>query len=194
MARRTGMERRVLRVVRKVCLLGEPGVGKTSLVRRLLSGTFDPEQRATIGASVSDSAVVVSCPESGMEVHLRLRIWDITGHRQPVMSPRAFLRGAHGALVVADASRPETLNATIDWLDELKGEAGDVPVVLILNKIDISDLERLDLELLKDICTGFGCEFRTASARTGQDVVGSFQQLFRKLARRALDVPSGGAA
>ena len=189
-----GMERRVVRLVRKVCLLGDPGVGKTSLIRMHLSGTFDPEQRSTVGTSVSRRTVVLDFPEKGLEVHLRLSLWDITGHVNHPRFRRAYLRGAHGALVVADASRPETLPGTIDWLDELRAEAGNVPAVLVVNKMDIFEKGALDVELLRDICAGFGCELRLASARTGRSVNGTFNRLFRRLAWTAVDEFSRGGS
>ncbi|MEM2870242.1 MAG: Rab family GTPase [Thermoplasmata archaeon] len=181
------MERRTNHLVRKVCVLGDAGVGKTSLVRRYLSGTFDPEQRPTVGTLVSGKTVLISSPDCALDIRLKLCVWDITGHRRFLRAHRLFLRGSHGAMVVADATRPQTLYGTIDWLEDLREEAGKVPVVLVLNKMDILEKKRLDIEFLKDICAGFGCELRLASARTGQNVHNSFERLLRKLAGSVLD-------
>ena len=90
---------------RKVCLLGAAGVGKTSLVRRYVEGIFSDAYLSTIGVKIDRRAVTL-----GVDT-VNLMVWDIEGETDHRSLRMRYLRGAAGYLLVADGTRPETLDA-----------------------------------------------------------------------------------
>lgn len=181
-------------LIGKICVLGDPGVGKTSLVRRFTQDRFDFEYRATSGADVTPKKVTLDYKEHCLLVHLAVRIWDITGEMRGGPST-AFFRGASGAIVVGDAARPESQLDIRKWIGAFRAVAGNVPVLIAINKTDIVDRQDLDRRLVDDISREFGCIYTMTSARTNDKVHKAFGLLFDIMARRRLiEGPAGAKA
>ncbi|XP_070800125.1 LOW QUALITY PROTEIN: ras-related protein Rab-38 [Pituophis catenifer annectens] len=120
----------------KVLVIGDLGVGKTSVIRRYVHRHFSPHYRATIGVDFAlkvlrwDSATVV-----------RLQLWDIAGQERFGNMTRVYYRDAVGAFIVFDVTRPATFEAVTKWKQDLdtkltlpNGQV--VPTVLLANKCD----------------------------------------------------------
>ena len=99
----------------KVCLVGEKGVGKTSLIRRFVLDAFDDQYIRTLGAKVSKKALSVALPDRGVRLDVSMAIWDVIGHVgfRDLLSD-AFFLGAQGILAVVDLTRRETLPACLE--------------------------------------------------------------------------------
>ena len=80
------------KIVKKVVLLGDPAVGKSSLIRRFVKGSFESSYQATIGTNILAKEVKVS-----NELTILLQVWDIAGHIRLVDVNSAHFRGAAGA-------------------------------------------------------------------------------------------------
>ena len=94
----------------KICLVGERGVGKSSLIRRYVLDQFDDKYVRTLGAKVEKKTMRLDVPERHAQVDIYMAIWDIIGHvgfRQ--LLGDSFFNGAQGILAVADLTRRETL-------------------------------------------------------------------------------------
>jgi small GTP-binding protein len=91
---------------KKICLMGASAVGKTSLVKRFVEGKFDESYRTTIGVHIDKKSVI--CDEEQVE----LTIWDLEGKDDLQLESRdaSYLNGAQGYMLVADATRPDTLD------------------------------------------------------------------------------------
>ena len=181
---RTGITRAAC-MAGKICVLGDSGVGKTSLVRRFAEDRFDMVYRMTCGASVTPARADLDYGEHGLTARLSVRIWDVTGEIGPGRGA-AFLRGASGALVVADASRPESQTDIRRWIEEFRAAAGDMPVVIALNKADIIDRQQFDTSKLIEICQEYDCVYMFTSARRDEKVDKAFFDLFDIMARNRL--------
>ena len=98
-------------IKKKVCLLGSFAVGKTSLVERFVHNRFDEKYLTTIGVKISQKALppIESKRDRQMIQHTFL-IWDIAGLEKFDSVEMSYFRGAAGALVVADLTRPETIH------------------------------------------------------------------------------------
>eukprot|EP01052_Picozoa_sp_SAG31_P031939 SAG31_NODE_3446_length_4259_cov_3.747115_4_plen_345_part_00 len=130
----------------KVVLLGDEGVGKTSLIDKLL-GQTDTQMRTTgIPKPVRHGLQVAGSPES----QVALQVWDRCGARNlPAPALRSFYRDADAGIFVYDITRPETLNSVSLWMNEFiestnkKGKYEQPPLVIVGTRADLASAEPL---------------------------------------------------
>ena len=118
--------------VLKICLLGEGGVGKTSLVYRFIENRFSRDFKSTLGVNLLKKKVSID----GKEVSAQ--IWDLGGQQAYRKLRKLYLEGSQGALVIFDVTNQASFDNLDDWINSLVEIRGDkVPIVLIGNKIDL---------------------------------------------------------
>ena len=166
---------------RKICLLGDAAVGKTSLIRRYVEDQFDDKYVVTLGTKVTMRELVVQDTEKKPSVKLTLMIWDILGQREYKRLQTSFYKGANGALVVADSTRRETLESINGWILSLFNSVGKVPVLILLNKSDLTDQSAISPDEVDDIAKKYHTSFLTTSAKTGENVDLAFQKISETL-------------
>lgn len=119
----------------KVIILGDSGVGKTSLMNRYVSKKFSTQYKATIGADFVTKDVVVD------EKLVTMQIWDTAGQERFQSLGVAFYRGADCCVLVYDVTAPTTFKSLDSWRDEFLIQASprdpeNFPFIVIGNKID----------------------------------------------------------
>jgi len=181
---------KVTEVIKKVCMLGDPAVGKTSLVHRFVFDLFDDKYLATIGTKIMKKTMVLQYPNHGIEVRLTLLIWDITGHKKHMSIHPTYYEGAEGALIVSDGTRPETVQDMRGWIDGLKTVTGKVPMVLLVNKCDLLGNVAFNPKLVEAIATEYSATWQKTSAKTGDSVEESFTKLGDQLVQEIVEARS----
>ena len=174
-------------VKKKIVLLGDSAVGKTSLIRRFVFDQFEDSYIATIGSKVTMKELnlgrQVSTPK------LTFMIWDIIGREgYHGLHARTFV-GVHGAILVADLTRRETLqNLERYWVPFLFKVVEIVPLVFVCNKTDLTDEFEFDPDDLVEVAkkynanvdvllpSGLKSSYST-SAKTGGNVEHAFESL-----------------
>jgi small GTP-binding protein len=160
--------------IKKVCLLGDPAVGKTSLVQRYVYDKFDEKYLSTIGTKPS----VKVLEHKGTEV--TLTIWDIAGQETFQNVHSSYFKGAAGAVMVCDIMRPETVKNLTHWSHRFHEAVPDSPIVLVSNKWDLIEEGSEMIGIEKEI-TSFAqmedCVYIRSSAKDGTNVDEMFQTL-----------------
>jgi len=154
------------RIQKKVCLLGDFSVGKTSLIRRYVEGRFDDKYLTTVGVVVSRKTVEYP------DLSLHMLIWDLAGGRDFRQS--SSLVGVSGALIVCDLTRPVTLSSYQTYADQLRQFNPDVSLVLLANKQDLTNERAISEEQLMAISQETGSPLLYTSAKTGTNVEEAF--------------------
>jgi len=157
-------------IQRKICLLGDFAVGKTSLVRRYVEGRYDDRYLSTIGVKISRRVLARSYGD------LNLLVWDLAGSKE-FSSQAAYLRGAAGALIVCDLTRFETLASLERYAGQVRGVNGNVPLVFVANKSDLPAERAIADPDLQNACAALGGPLLLTSAKTGENVEAAFVQL-----------------
>ena len=155
---------------KKICLLGTFAVGKTSLTERYVRSAFSGRYQTTVGVRIHKKTVAVSGQT------LDMIIWDLAGEDEFVVLRIAYLRGASGYILVADGTRPETLDKAIDLQQRAQDALGNVPFILVVNKTDRSADWAIHEDVLNELVGKNWLVFRT-SAKTGQGVEDAFNRL-----------------
>jgi small GTP-binding protein len=161
-------------VQKKICVLGDFAVGKTSLIRRYVEGLFDDKYLTTVGVVISRK--VMAHPDYA----LHLLIWDLAGGRD--FSHSRYLLGTAGALLVCDLTRAETLSAYEDYAGQVRRVNAQVPLFLLANKADLDEQRVISDELLAACSRDLGAPFLLTSAKTGDNVEAAFTRLAEMLA------------
>lgn len=169
---------------KKICLIGDGGSGKTTLIRKFVFDMFDDKYIHTIGTKVTKKVVML--PEENIE--LTLMIWDIQGQKND-LGIKTYMEGAEGALVVSDVTRLETLDHVPDWIVSFFEVAGQVPVVLLGNKSDLVDKMLFGEDELKFLCNklkkqGYNAQSMLTSAKTGLNVELAFKTLGKEIVKK----------
>ncbi|MBL4771518.1 MAG: GTP-binding protein [Planctomycetes bacterium] len=115
---------------KKICLLGAYAVGKTSLVRRFVHSEFDERYQTTVGVKIDKKLCQVG------EQQVSLVIWDLHGEDRWQEVRSSYMRGAAGALLVADGTRLESLQVMIELRARLLEQNPNAKLVNLVNKID----------------------------------------------------------
>ncbi len=174
----------------KICLVGDPAVGKTSLIARYVLDEFSDRYLTTIGTKVTKKEVEVAFPARGLRVQLDLMIWDIMGQQGfRELLRDAYFHGAHGILAVADMTRRETLDGLYGWIDSVYRVVSQLPVVIAVNKADLAEEAKFDGAEVAPLVHAFEGEFLMTSAKTGANVEAAFLRLGRSVLERQLHTP-----
>ena len=157
-------------IQKKICMLGAFSVGKTSLVRRFVASTFSDTYLTTVGVKIDKKTLDLA----GRLVSLIL--WDVAGEDDMSAFRMTYLRGAAGYLLVADGTRPPTLDVALSLRERVETACGPLPFALLVNKHDLTQewaVSGADLEGLREK----GWWVRSSSARTGEGVEDAFKDL-----------------
>ena len=178
-------------IIKKIVLLGDSGVGKTSLIRRFVKNQFDDDYISTIGARVTKK--VVNAVFDNKEVEVKLMIWDIIGSKGYQSTQAKHIAGSDGAILMVDLTNSESLDSLEKyWIPLLKEVTGGIlPSMLFTgNKKDLisPEEEKVMIQLFKELeekyCDdlkslgvgGYGGSILT-SAKTGEHVNDGFEFL-----------------
>ncbi len=162
-------------IQKKICMVGDYAVGKTSLIRRYVHNVFEGKYLTTIGVHISKKEVSIG------SVLLRLIIWDLAGEDGFHKLSASYLAGSSGAILVGDLSRAETMTSLEYHRESVFSLHRELPFVIALNKNDLCP------ECHEKVCDTFFSSqmaaqpcFRTSS-KTGQNVPELFQELDKLL-------------
>ncbi len=131
-------------ISKKICLFGDFGVGKTSLIRQFVECQFSDEYLSTVGVKISRK--LVSLPEKDLSSRqdLQLMIWDIEGSNKFKAVAKNYFQGSRGAVIVGDVTQPETLNHIREHIQTFLAVNPKSYIVVALNKSDMIAAEYLD--------------------------------------------------
>ena len=191
-------------VIKKVCIFGAHGVGKRSLTARFRDNAEAERYKATIGVQIGKKEIVV-----GNE-SVTMAIWDVADRDNSEMALMNYSRGMSGYLLVADGTRPSTLERaleiyeqlcsfeepppSVEKVSEVESDASkpyvqfpyrDVPFILLLNKSDLVEQWRIDKSNL-EMLANKGWPVQVASAKENAGV----EEAFLSLGRRMLSEPT----
>ncbi|MDI6917773.1 MAG: GTP-binding protein [Thermoplasmatales archaeon] len=174
-------KREVTRLIKKICILGDGAVGKTSLIRRYVHDVFDDKYLSTIGAKITKKVITLKYHGAKPDVVLTFMIWDIAGQKDYNNVHPTYYQGAEGALVVCDITRKETLESMSQWVESLYAVANKVPIVFLANKSDLKMQAAFNENDMKNTAARFKIPSFFTSAKTGQNVEEAFSTIGREL-------------
>ncbi|KAJ8600100.1 hypothetical protein CTAYLR_003453 [Chrysophaeum taylorii] len=159
----------------KVVLLGDTGVGKSSLAQRFVTNNFKPYCETTIGASFMSKIVVVDGK------HLKCQIWDTAGQEKYHSLAPMYYRGAAVAILVYDMTSAKSFEKLKEWARELRTQ-GPTEIILAVagNKSDLEDRREVDTGVAQTYADDIGAAFFETSAKDDRNV----SDLFTAMAGR----------
>ncbi len=169
----------------KITVIGDGGVGKTSLIKKYTKGSFKKEYIKTLGAQFSkyDEKIENSA--------VKLFFWDIAGQKEFSFMRPTFYKGSKAAIIVFSLAPNEIDNSfkhISEWHEDIKKYCGNIPIVLFGNKMDLVNDEELDESRVEEIVDkrDFLGYYKT-SAKTGNGVYKSFQAIIKDLYEKYKD-------
>lgn len=159
----------------KLLLVGDPAVGKTSLILRFVEDRFDKEYKASIGVDIMSRTINIE------DKVARLVIWDIASQEKFKRFRSSFYQQANGILLVFDLTRQETFENVDDWVREVREHTESIEMVLIGNKSDLITQRKIGSSVILEWIERHGCSYVETSALTGEAVEEAFQKLTSKI-------------
>lgn len=155
----------------KVLVVGDGGVGKTSLTLRFTTGSFRENYMPTLGVNFYSKTVHID------GLYVKLTIWDTGGQEKFKPLLPNYFRGGQGALVVFDVTNPESFRSVEDWVAQVKRYCGDIPLILVGNKVDLSSQRKISFEEGARLASKLNIPYFESSAKTGACVEDVFTSL-----------------
>lgn len=166
----------------KLCIFGDGGVGKSSLINRFLTKVFDEDLKMTIGADFSVKDIELN----GREI--RLRIWDFAGEEKFRVLMPSYVQGADGGVFMYDTTRYNSLSNLEEWLaffkSEEKASEKVIPLIMVGGKTDLKDKRAFppntaeDLAKQHELLAHLEC-----SSKTGENI----EMIFETITKYMLD-------
>jgi len=168
----------------KLALLGDPAVGKTSLIDKYITDSFNENYQPTLGVNIVTKDIKLEEINSD----IRLLLWDIAGQAKYELTRKMFFQGCSGALFVYDKTRYSTFeNITSKWLEDfIKFGKPDGVYLLIGNKLDLKDSIKVSSEDGKLLSQKINAtEFIETSAKYGENVEMAFKKLVLHILKKS---------
>jgi len=166
----------------KILVLGESGVGKTSLMCRFVDNKFSMLTKSTIGSDFLTKSMEVDGKP------LSLQIWDTAGQERYQSLANSFYRGADGVVFVFDCTRASTFDCLRQWIDAFIIQAGvenkkdNFPMIILGNKVDDEQNRKVSSKRAEDWCKENGnIPYMETSAKEDKNVAKAFDRVTKKI-------------
>jgi len=156
----------------KFIILGDPSVGKTSLVEKYTSGRFRDDYLPTLGISITQQVFKIT----GINSEIKLLIWDLAGQENFKYARKMYIDGAHFGFLVYDVTSRKTFEKIPSWHQEVVSII-KIPLSIVANKIDIEGKRVVSEAEGRELAKKLGCAYIETSAKTGENVKDAFQVL-----------------
>lgn len=171
----------------KVLLIGDAGVGKSSILLQFTDDYFNDNLQSTIGVDFKVKVMEAADSERGVK-RVKVTIWDTAGQERFRTLTSSYYRGAHGVILVYDVSRRDTFDSLSMWLQEIEqfSSSGgkDIVKLLVGNKVDLD--RDVDRDVAVDWARSRGMLFLETSAKTKHGIA----QVFNEIVQKILENPS----
>lgn len=172
-----------IKLIFKITIIGDGGVGKTSLIQRFTESSFNKEYIKTIGAQFSVYNKQID------NINVRLLFWDIAGQDEFSFLKPSFFKNSNASIIIFSVERTKlgqnSFNHILSWYNDLKQYCSDIPTVIFANKIDLTDKYELDdISIQKLIKEQKFLGLYYTSAKTGQGVIKAFNFIINLLYQR----------
>jgi len=178
----------------KIVIVGESGVGKSSLLKRFADDEFMPSYISTIGVDFAIRSVDID------DRKVKMQLWDTAGQERFHNITTSYYRGAHGILLCIDVTDGDSVRSIPKWLREIEAHAAEgVPVLLVANKCDaaspitpggataIARPRVIDTSSLASLSKEYGIGVVETSARDRTNVDEAFTAVARKAIEHAVE-------
>ena len=150
----------------KVIVIGDPAVGKTSLLTKFATNKFEEKYLPTVGVNILKE--VINLEEQSV---VNLMFWDVAGQPQFYMLHRPYFNGADAMLLVFDITRSSTFSNINNWYSTaVKYGLSGIPRLLIGNKIDLKDDRKIIMPMAEHLSEKLNAPYFETSALTGDNV------------------------
>jgi len=149
----------------KVLLVGDSSVGKTSIVNKYMSGVFKISSRITIGVDFHTIRMEIR------DLVVKLQFWLLAEHPRFQFLLSSFCKSASGAIIMFDITRSDSLHRIPNWIEMIQTFAGNVPIMLVGNKIDLNadrEVSHEQIEMLVEQNHLIG--YKEISVKKGENV------------------------
>jgi small GTP-binding protein len=163
----------------KIVVVGASTVGKSSIVQRLVQGTFTEDGTTTCGADFYTH----TCPVNSEQV--KLQIWDTAGQERFRSISKSYFRNAVGAVLVYDITNLSSFDQLSDWLNDLQSLAAPNSYILLVgNKSDLEKSRQVGAEVVKDFAERHHLESIETSAQSGKNIKEAFARMALEVSTR----------
>ena len=161
----------------KVVLVGESGVGKTSIITQFIDQTFQEDQQSTTGGTFSSKSVI--CDNSKI---LKFEIWDTAGQERYRALTKMFYKDANAAVLVYDISRKDSFEELQTYWSQQIKESSPQNIILAVaaNKCDLIDMEKVKEEDARNFANELGAIYVRTSAKTVETINDLFIEIAKK--------------
>jgi len=175
----------------KLMVIGEGAVGKTTLVNRYVTGTFERDYKTTIGSQFAVKLTHISPPEAEYATGIKIQAWDVAGQARFKAVRKMYYSGAAGIIIVFDVTRRRSFTELSKWIQEADESIGTrVPILLVGNKTDLPD-RAVPSDEAKKWAEDNGFLYLESSAKTGEGVADMFTVLAEIMWREARRIADG---
>ena len=162
----------------KILLLGDSGVGKSSLLLRYTKNEFISDLRSTIGVEFALKYLTID------DFQLKVQIWDTAGMERYRSITNAYYKGSKGVIVVYDICRQNSFESVDKWIDDFKSKADDDAVIILIgNKSDLDEKREVSKEEGESKAQKNKFAFMETSAKDNNNVQKAFETLFHEIVK-----------
>ena len=166
----------------KVTVIGDGGVGKTSLIQKFTQGKFQTDYIKTIGAQLTHYETEID----GYKIELLF--WDIAGQSNFHFLRPSFYRSSKAAIIVYSLEEnnlgERSFEHITSWYEDVKEFCGEIPAVIFANKVDLVDEQSIDKEKIQNLVKEQNfLGYYITSAKTGQGLDDAFNALSKEIKR-----------
>ena len=167
----------------KIVVVGDPAVGKTTLIQKYTKKIYRDEYLPTLGVEITSKEIDVETPD-GID-HINLIFWDLSGQQQFSRVRTIFYSGIKAIIYMYDISNPKSFQNIDYWVDEAKrNNQKEIESLLIGNKIDISDNRKILNSAGSIKSDKLKVSFFEISCKTHQGVNNMFNFLIKSLIKK----------
>ena len=170
----------------KILLLGDSGVGKSSLLLRYTKHEFNVDMRSTIGVEFALKYLKID------NFQLKVQIWDTAGMERYRSITSSYYKGAKGVIIVYDICREKSFENVDKWIEDFKSKADEDAVILLIgNKNDLDDKREVNKEEAELKAQKNKFAFMETSAKDNNNVDKAFETLFKEIVKNYKDKNGG---